>query len=274
MRAPPTSQSPIGVFDSGVGGLSVLKAIQARLPDEAFLYVADSANAPYGDRDASFITARTMALAEFLVESGAKAIVVACNTATVVAVETLRSRFPLPIIALEPAIKPAAATTRTGVIAVMATSRTLESAQVTRLCSLYGSATKIILQACPGLVEQVENGEIDSEATLLLLKSYVHPMVNAGADTIVLGCTHYSFLSPQIQAFSGESVRLIDSAGAVARQVQRRINPADPTTISQIPQTSFFTTGNPEQASARISRLWETAVEVKAVTLPISAEET
>jgi glutamate racemase len=261
---------PIGVFDSGVGGLSVLKAIRAALPGESLLYVADSAHAPYGDREAAFITERAVAVARFLCESDAKALVVACNTATVVAVESLRSRFPIPVIAMEPAIKPAAASTRSGVVAVLATSRTLQSASVARLCRLYAGEARVVLQPCPGLVEQVECGDLDSAQTQRLLSSCIRPVVEAGADTLVLGCTHYPFLSKQIQAVAGVSVRLVDSAEAVARQVQRRISPAAP---HAPPRTMFFTTGEAQQAETTMSRLWGTPVRVQTLAAVAGPKE-
>ena len=262
----PTDERPIGVFDSGVGGLSVLRAIRDMLPNEALIYVADSAHAPYGDRDASTITERALALSTFLVDSGVKAIVVACNTATVVAVDALRARFDLPIIALEPAIKPAATLSRSGVVAVLATSRTLQSRSVRRLCEHHAGTVRVLLQPCPGLVERVESGAFDDDETLRLLESYVRPVIDAGADTIVLGCTHYPFLAQQIRALAGESVVLLDSADAVARQVRRRVTPARPLARGEIASTSCFTTGDPEQAAIMFSRLWGSPVAVRAVS--------
>jgi glutamate racemase len=260
-----TPASPIGVFDSGVGGISVLKAIRRRLPNETLLYIADSANAPYGERDSSFIRERAFKLAEFLCESDAKAIVVACNTATVVAVEALRSGFKPPIIALEPAIKPAVALTRTGVVAVLATSRTLESGPVARLCHRYGGNARVILRPCPGLVELVERGELASERTMLLLESYIRPVLAAGADTIVLGCTHYPFLENQIRAIAGPAVAILDSAEAVARQVERRTRQVRSGAPSTRPKDAFFTTGDPGPARVLISKLWGAAVDVQAL---------
>lgn len=269
-----TDERPIGVFDSGVGGLSVLRAIRDLLPHESLIYVADSAHAPYGDRDASFITDRAVALSEFLVDFGVKAIVVACNTATVVAVDVLRARFQLPIVALEPAIKPAAAMSRTGVVAVLGTSRTLQSPSVRRLCERHAGPVRVLLQPCPGLVERVECGALDDETTLRLLESYVRPVVDAGADTIVLGCTHYPFLAPQIRALVGESVALLDSADAVARQVRRRVTPARRLASGAVASTSFFTTGDPEQAAIMFTRLWGSPVAVRAVSTAADHDNT
>lgn len=260
----PGSPSPIGVFDSGVGGLSVLKAIRRRLPNEALLYIADSAFAPYGDRAPSFIAERAFALSAFLCASQAKAIVVACNTATVVAVDALRAAFTLPIVAVEPAIKPAAAATRTGVVAVLATSRTLESASVARLCRLHGGNARVILQPCPGLVEQVERGELAGERTLGLLESCLRPVLAAGADTLVLGCTHYVFLEASIRAVAGAGVTILDSADAVAREVQRRVGAVASDGPRMDAETTFFTTGDPGATQPLFSRLWGASVDVHA----------
>lgn len=258
-----TRPAAIGVFDSGVGGLSVLKAIHTRLPNEALHYLADSAHAPYGDRDPAFITERALRLTACLCEAGAKAIVVACNTATVVAVEALRREFTLPIIALEPAIKPAVARTRSGVVGVLATSRTLASASVARLCARHGLGVRLLLQACPGLVEQVERGEQQSKRTLDLLAHYLRPLLAAGADTLVLGCTHYPFLLAQIRAVVGDEVLVLDSAEAVACEVQRRTPAMTPGALDIRPQLSFFTSGEPGSMQTLISQLWGTAVTVQ-----------
>jgi glutamate racemase len=276
--------APVGVFDSGVGGISVLSALRRRLPQQALLYLADSAHAPYGDRDAAFIEARAMALTQQLQAAGACAVVVACNTATVVAVQRLRQHFQhLPIVALEPAIKPAVALSRSGVVGVLATSRTLESASVQRLCRLHSGPVRVLGQACPGLVEQVERGELDSPATQALLQRYVQPLLDQGADTLVLGCTHYPFLRAQIQALAGPAVQVLDSADAVARELQRRLQaqgdapaPAQgaapaPAINTEPATTAFFTTGDPAAAGPVVSRLWGAHVEVgPAQALPFT----
>jgi len=254
--------APIAVFDSGVGGLSVLRAIRDRLPHEPLLYVADSGNAPYGDRDLDFIRGRSIAIAQWMVDRGAKEIVVACNTATVVAVSTLRERFTVPIVALEPAIKPAAEGSHTHVIGVLATSRTLESPAVERLQREYGANTKIVLQPCPGLVEQVEHGLMDSAETTTLLQRYLESSMRAGADHIVLGCTHYAFLRERIQELVGPEVRLVDSGDAVARQTERRLPFAAPPGSAR---EEFFTTGDLAEANRRIPALWGAPVRVQSL---------
>ncbi|HEY6506773.1 MAG TPA: glutamate racemase, partial [Vicinamibacterales bacterium] len=153
---------PVGVFDSGVGGLSVLREVRRELPDESTVYVADSGYAPYGDRPATYIDDRAFAIVRFLVAQEAKAVVVACNTVTGVAVERLRAAFGLPIIAIEPAVKPAVSTTKTGIVGVLATTATLESPNVVRLLATYGAGTTVVAQPCPGLVDFVELGDLAS----------------------------------------------------------------------------------------------------------------
>ncbi len=185
---------PIGVFDSGVGGLSVLRAIRDELPGEHLVYVADSGCAPYGERSAAFVVERALTITDFLVRQGAKAIVVACNTATGAAVESLRERFTIPIVAIEPAVKPAAARTRSRVVGVLATTGTLSSPNVGKLLANYGADVEFVIQPCPGLADQVEKGDLDSDQTRDLVRRYVQPIVDKGADILVLGCTHYPFL--------------------------------------------------------------------------------
>jgi glutamate racemase len=248
-----------------VGGLSVLKAIRDVMPQEHLLYVADSANAPYGDRQVDFIAERAIELTEFLVESNAKAIVVACNTATVVAIAKLRSAFKIPIIAIEPAIKPAVMLTKSGIIGVLATRRTLESPAVADLCRQHGEATRILLQPCPGLVEQVESGEANSEHTRQLLERYIAPLLAEGADTLVLGCTHYPFLERQIRLLIDDQITLIEPSTAVAQQLQRRLMANMNTDASATVQASFFTTGSPDKAHDLFSMLWGGKVTVQSL---------
>src|SRR5574340_1031098 len=196
MIARNSPEKPIGVFDSGVGGLSVLREIRRELPGEHLLYVADSGHAPYGDKPRQMIEARSVAIVEFLLNRGAKAVVVACNTATGASVETLRARFAVPIVAMEPAVKPAAESTKSGVIGVLATSGTLGSGNFARLHQRFGAKVEILVQACPGLVELVEAGDLSGDRTRALIEKYLVPLLAQQADNIVLGCTHYPFLAP------------------------------------------------------------------------------
>ncbi|HQN65686.1 MAG TPA: glutamate racemase [Methylophilus sp.] len=218
------SSQPIGVFDSGVGGLSVLKHIRALLPYEHLIYVADSLNAPYGNKSPEEITERCLALTDFLLAHGAKAIVVACNTATAAGIARLRQEHPsLPIIGMEPAVKPAAAASKNGIIGVLATTGTLQSAQFAALLETYGRNVQVVTQACVGLVECIERGELDVPETRALLQKYLKPLLDEGADTIVLGCTHYPFVKPLIQELAGNNVTLVDTGAAVARRLQSQL---------------------------------------------------
>jgi glutamate racemase len=260
--------APIGVFDSGVGGLSVLRAIRHELPLEDLLYVADSGFAPYGGKDAGFIADRATAMTRFLLASGAKLIVVACNTASVVAVEGLRSWCPVPVVAMEPAIKPASRCTRSGVVGVMATGHTLASPSVARLCAAYGGRVRFLLQPCPGLVECVERAELTGAAIRGLLVEYLAPLLRAGADTIVLGCTHYPFLMPLIREIAGPDVMIIDPAPAVAKQVARRLGRNRVAALDGRPAvTRWCSSATPDAAAAIISTLWGTRVTVHGIGL-------
>jgi glutamate racemase len=259
----PSSHSPIGVFDSGVGGLSVLRHVRALLPGEDLLYVADSGHAPYGDRSPGWIRGRSLQLAGWLVEQGAKAIVVACNTATAAASATLREHLAVPVIAMEPAVKPAAAVTRTGVVGVLATTGTLESARFAALLDRFASDVEVVAQPCPGLVELIERGELDTPATRALVARYVAPLLARGVDTIVLGCTHYPFVRAAIAAAAGAEVTLVETGEAVARQVQVRLAEAGLLSSARGPGRDRLLTTGGDAAAAAARRLWpgELAVE-------------
>ena len=259
-------QGAIGVFDSGVGGLSVLRAIHAALPHEHLVYVADSGHAPYGDQSEAHITQRTLTVGNWLAEQGVKGITIACNTATVVAAKTLREQTHLPVVAIEPAIKPAVALTRSGVVGVLATRQTVQSSAVARLVELYGADKRILLQGCPGLVEQVERADLHSAETEALLRRFITPLLEQGADTLVLGCTHYPFLRDTIQRVAGEGMTLLDPAEAVARELARRL--ADIGSLSNPAQqghVQFFTSGDVAQAQTVMSHLWDAPLAVQAL---------
>jgi len=256
--------APIGVFDSGVGGLSVLREIRRALPHEDLIYVADSGHAPYGDRDSDFIETRSVAIVDFLLARGAKAIVIACNTATAAAVATLRARYRMPIVAMEPAVKPAAANTRSGVVGVLATRGTVESAAFAQLIERFGADAKVLAQACPGLVERVEAGDPSGPESRALVERYVRPLVEQGADTLVLGCTHYPFLAPLIAEIAGPDVAIIDPAAAVARELKRRLETASllsPATHRG--EETFWTSAAVDQARAVFAGLWQADVEIR-----------
>ena len=217
------NHQPIGVFDSGVGGLSVLRRIHADLPNETLLYVADSGHAPYGNKPDPFIVRRAFALTEFLLSQDVKAVVVACNTATAAAIAPLRSHFAVPLIGIEPAIKPAVAETRSGIVGILATGNTVRSDKFAVLLDQYGHRARIMVQPCPGLADCVERGDLSGPRPQTLLTRYLEPLLDQGVDTLVLGCTHYPFLSPLIRQLAGPDVVILDPSPAVARQLRRRL---------------------------------------------------
>ena len=246
------SEAPVGVFDSGVGGLSVLREIRQRLPQESLLYVADSGHVPYGEKTPEFIRERSQAIAEFLLSQGAKALVLACNTATAAAVADLRARYPeLPIVGMEPAVKPAAAATRSGVVGVLATTGTLKSAKFAALLDRFANDIRVITQPCPGLVEQVEAGELDSAHTRQMLRGWVEPLLAEGCDTLILGCTHYPFIKPLLAELVPETVRLVDTGAAVASQLQTLLDRHGLSTKDAAQATRYWSSGDP-QAMARV----------------------
>ena len=258
-----SADGPVGVFDSGVGGLSVLRAVRYELPAEHLIYVGDSGCAPYGDRSAAFVTDRATTIAQFLVEQGAKAMVVACNTATAIAVEALRARFTMPIVAIEPAVKPAAARTQSRIVGVLATTGTLSSQNMEKLLANHGDV-QFLIQPCPGLADQVEKGELASNETRSMVKRYVRPLIDEGADILVLGCTHYPFLSPLIQEIAGPGVDIVDPATAVARELRRRLESARLVFDSTAPGTErFWTTGRVDDSAAIVGQLWGTHVQLQ-----------
>jgi glutamate racemase len=223
------NDAPVGIFDSGLGGLSILRHIRAQLPHEHLIYVADTGFAPYGDKSEDVVAARSLAVGRFLVAQGAKAIVVACNTATISAVKRMRATFPdLPIVGVEPGLKPAAASTRSGKVGVLATERTLSGTKFLALRDQVSEATgtSFLLQPCRGLVDQIELG--DAEATTRLLRQYVTPLLEQGADTLVLGCTHYPLVKASIEDVIAETgardIALVDTGEAVARQLVRLLD--------------------------------------------------
>jgi glutamate racemase len=257
---------PVGVFDSGVGGLSVLLEIRRQLPAENLIYVADSAHAPYGDKSPEEIQERAFRIVEFLIDRRAKAIVVACNTATGVAVEALRERWSLPFVAIEPAVKPGAAVTKSGVVGVLATRQTIASPRFARLAETWANGARILAQPCPGLVDQIERGELDSPRTEALIATFVRPLIEQGADTLVLGCTHYPFVNRLIAAIAGPGVTIINPAAAVARELRRRLTEASLLApANRSGHVQFRTTGEPDQLVAMLGALGVEAGQVSAL---------
>jgi glutamate racemase len=260
--------APIGVFDSGVGGLSVLDEIQQLLPHESLLYVADCGHIPYGEKTPAFILERSRLVAEFFRSQGAKAFVIACNTATVAAVADLRLDFPdWPLVGMEPAVKPAAAATRSGVVGVLATTGTLQSAKFAALLDRFATDVRVITQPCPGLVELIETGDLTSPALRQLLQGYIEPLLNAGCDTIILGCTHYPFLKPLLAQMLPPSVILIDTGAAVARQLKRLLSERSLLAAGPARQTQFWTSASPEHMENILPLLWNKSGSVQSFGL-------
>jgi glutamate racemase len=266
---------PIGVFDSGVGGLSVLRHIRAQLPDEDLLYFADSGYAPYGDKPEAVIVARSLAVVAYLLERGTKAIVVACNTATVHAVKALRARYPdMPIVGVEPGLKPAAAATRNGKVGVMATDATLAGAKFLALREQISSTSdaQFLLQGCTGLVDQIEQGQFDTPAMQAMLERYVLPLLDQGADTLVLGCTHYPFVRDAIEGIIDRAgkgdVQLIDTGDAVARHLSNLLEAKQLRRHGQATaRLHGFTTGSASALEVAFVSLLRLSVAVTEVRL-------
>jgi glutamate racemase len=210
------------VFDSGVGGLTVLRELRRRMPQVPLLYVADAAHAPYGEKSADFIAQRSLALAEHLQAEGARLLVVACNTATAHAVDTLRRRWPgLPIVGTEPGVKPAVAASHNGRVGVLATPATIASARYQDLLRRHAGGAQIVSQACPGLVDLIEQGDLGAPALKALVERVCAPLNAAGVDTVLMGCTHYPLIQPLLQAALGPKVGLLNIESAVAQQAER-----------------------------------------------------
>lgn len=261
-----SSNYPVGVFDSGVGGLSVFQRIRVDLPYERLLYVADSGHAPYGSKPAGFIVQRSLAITEFLLEQGAKAVVAACNTATAAAIVQLRAHFDIPIIGIEPAVKPAVAMTRSGVVGILATGNTVRSDKFAHLLDQHGHRARVLVQPCPGLADCVEQGDLNGSRPRALLERYLMPLLSAGVDTLVLGCTHYPFLTPLIQELTGPEVTILDPSPAVARHLRHRLSMggllADHNAVGG---ERYFTSGALEPTAGVMARLLIEPVTLEAL---------
>lgn len=210
----------IGIFDSGIGGLTVAAAIRQALPRERLLYFGDNAHVPYGERTADGILSFSTAITKALLGHGCRCIVIACNTASSAALGPLRTRFPeVPIIGMEPAVKPAVEHTRTGVVGVLATRATVEGRALADVVERFSKGVEVIRQACPGLAQRIDNGDFDGPGTEQLLRGWVVPMLERGIDALVLGCTHYPLVRPLIEKIAGPGVRVIEPSAAIARRV-------------------------------------------------------
>jgi glutamate racemase len=245
-----TAIRPIGVFDSGIGGLSVLNAIDKELPGEPLLYLADQANVPYGPRPLAEVRAFSEEISRFLISKGVKMIVVACNAASAAALQYLRQKFPdIPFVGMEPAVKPAAEYSESRIVAVLATPATFQGALYASVVERFACGVKLLQDTCPGLVELIESGDLDGPEIKNILEKTLKPMLQQGADTVVLGCTHYPLVIPLIEEISGPNVRVIDPAPAVARQVRRVLENHEgllnPINSKELAEAVFLTTGEP-----------------------------
>lgn len=217
-----SSSNPIGVFDSGVGGLSVLRAMRALMPNENVIFFGDQGHVPYGPRPLEEVRAFSEGITRWLLDEGAKLIVVACNTASAAALKYLRETFPaVKFVGMEPAVKPAAEWTRSRVVGVLATPATFQGALYASVVERFASGVEILQNTCPGLVQEIEKGNLEGQETRRILESALLPMLEKNVDTVVLGCTHYPFVIPLIERIVGESVRVIDPAPSVAKQAER-----------------------------------------------------
>lgn len=247
---PSEPSSPIGILDSGLGGLSVLNEIRALMPDEDIIYVGDSAWCPYGARSADEIQKRVFTITDFLLEKGCKLIVIACNSATINAVEALRAAYPLPFVGMEPGVKPAVAITKSGTIGILATEASLAGEKFHRLVDTHSRDIKVITRPAPRFVELVEKGELNGEHAHRIVKEETTPLIEAGADTIVLGCTHYPFLKPLIQSIAGDHIQILDTGAAVAKQTSSIISRQEKPLTQTSSQASYhiYTTADLKHA--------------------------
>jgi glutamate racemase len=261
------SDHPIGVFDSGIGGLSVLRAIHKLLPSQPTFFLADQAHVPYGVRTLEQVRSFSEGITRFLIKQGAELIVVACNTASAAALHHLRNTFPtMPFVGMEPAVKPAAESTKTGVVGVLATPATFQGELYASVVERFARDVKIIQDTCPGLVSQIEKGKLDNVETIQILRNAIVPMLSQNIDTIVLGCTHYPFVIPQIKQIAGAGVRVIDPAPAIARQTARileengNINPS-----CDNPNRTYYTSGDITLMRSLVQKLSGEKIEPEKV---------
>ncbi len=253
----PFQNNPIGVIDSGVGGISVLKCIREHLFHENLIYVADSKFAPYGEKSCEEITRRVLTVFDFLNKQDVKSVVIACNTATAASIQTLRDRFSYPIIGMEPAVKPASLMSKNKVVGILATSGTLLSAKFSALLEHHSNDIHFITQPCFGLVELIEHGDLDSPALIALLKKYIDPLLKEEIDTLVLGCTHYSFLKKTIKKLIPEYIKIVDTGDAVSNYLKLILVEKNMLNQSAKPGTTDFWTNSLDQnADKVISKLW------------------
>ncbi|MEK7525617.1 MAG: glutamate racemase [Patescibacteria group bacterium] len=259
---------PIGVFDSGVGGLSVLLELKKLMPKERFIFLADQAFVPYGEKATKQLQGRAGKIMRFFVNNGAKLVVVACNTATCYAIKYLRTNFSVPIVGTEPAIKPAAKVTKSGIIGLIATPATAKSKTVTELIKRFAGNIKVLRVGCAGLEDAVEKGGWQSRQIKPLLERYLASIKNSGADQIVLGCTHYPFLKSQIRGYLGKNVSLVDGNLAIAKQARRILNTGGiRLRANAVGTVKYLTTGNPAKFQRVATMLMKKPIRASQIKL-------
>jgi len=261
------SHAPIGIFDSGVGGLSVLRAIRVQMPEESVIYFGDQVHIPYGSRPMDQIREFSEAITKFLLGHDAKIIIVACNTASAAALKFLRQRYSdTQFVGMEPAVKPAAEHTHTGNVGILATPATFQGALYASVVERFANGVELFQNTCPGLVQQIERGNLEGEATHRILENALLPMLEKNIDTVVLGCTHYPFVIPLIQQIVGESVRVIDPAPAVARQTARLLEARRMRNqLKANGSIQFYTSGDSEEFKSMLPILLGESGEVQRV---------
>lgn len=261
------SNSPVGIFDSGVGGISVLRAVREQMPEESIIYFGDQGHIPYGPRPMEQIRRFSEAITNFLLEHKAKIIVVACNTASAAALKYLREKFPnVQFVGMEPAVKPAAEHTQTGKVGVLATPTTFQGALYASVVERFANGVELLQNTCPGLVQQIEQGNLSGKETRRILEDALLPMLAKNIDTVVLGCTHYPFVIPLIQQIVGDNVRVIDPAPAVAKQTGRLLEAKGMRNRSESKgNIKFYTSGDPAALKSIVPILLGDSGEVERV---------
>ena len=262
------TSSPIGIFDSGVGGISVLRALREQMPEENVIYFGDQGHIPYGPRPMEQIRDFSEAITNFLLAHDAKLVIVACNTASAAALKHLRDTFPhVPFVGMEPAVKPAAEYTQTGKVGVLATPATFQGALYASVVERFGTGVELFQHTCPGLVSQIELGELDTPKTRAILEDALLPMLRKNIDTVVLGCTHYPYVIPLIEQIVGENVRVIDPAPSVAKQAKRLLEAGGVVNLSGAESNiQIFTSGDVKIVESVLPKLLNESASVRSVT--------
>jgi glutamate racemase len=263
-----TKTNPIGIYDSGVGGLSVLREVRGLLPAEHLIYFGDQAKVPYGSRPIEELQRLAEGVMRFLLDQHCKLVVIACNTASAAALKHLRAHYPdLPIVGMEPAVKPAAEQTLSGKVGVLATPSTFAGALYASVVERFAHDVEVFQHTCPGLVEQIEKGYLSTPKTRHILENAINPMLEAGVDTLVMGCTHYPFVIPEIEKIARGRARVIDPAPAIARQIRRVLEQRE--LLNQATQTgkmTFYNSADPARFAKRIQQLIGVSADPIALT--------